>query len=114
MYVADGVSECSATLDDSVSEEEEGSFDELPDVTPYLQPEAEISVLNKVRLRRLTYLSCCNTQKHLQEFVLSYDATFILLYLCLISSHGIMFLSVCLRCLATVQGNRQPLQSPQV
>lgn len=52
VYVADGVSECSATLDDSVSEEEEGSFDELTDGTPYLQPGVEISVLNEVRLRR--------------------------------------------------------------
>ncbi|XP_071341325.1 uncharacterized protein spata13 isoform X1 [Trachinotus anak] len=43
--LSDGVSECSATLDDSVSEEEEGSFDELTDVTPYLQPGVEISVL---------------------------------------------------------------------
>ncbi|XP_029313744.1 spermatogenesis-associated protein 13 [Cottoperca gobio] len=42
-----GVSECSATLDDSVSEEEEGSFDELTDVTPYLQPGVELSVLNE-------------------------------------------------------------------
>ncbi|GLD54773.1 spermatogenesis-associated protein 13-like isoform X1 [Lates japonicus] len=45
--LSDGVSECSATLDDSVSEEEEGSFDELTDVTPYLQPGVEISVLNE-------------------------------------------------------------------
>ncbi|XP_019943070.2 spermatogenesis-associated protein 13 isoform X1 [Paralichthys olivaceus] len=44
--LSDGVSECSATLDDSVSEEE-GSFDELTDVTPYLQPGVEISVLNE-------------------------------------------------------------------
>lgn len=36
-------------LDDSVSEEEEGSFDELADVTPYLQPGVELSVLNEVR-----------------------------------------------------------------
>lgn len=50
--LADGMSECSATLDDSVSEEEEGSFDELTDVTPYLQPGVELSVLNEVRLRR--------------------------------------------------------------
>ncbi|XP_030612925.1 spermatogenesis-associated protein 13 isoform X2 [Archocentrus centrarchus] len=45
--LSDGVSECSATLDDSVSEEEEGSFDELTDVTPYLQPGVELSVLNE-------------------------------------------------------------------
>lgn len=52
-YVAEGTSECSVTLDDSVSEEEEeGSFDELTDVTPYLQPGVELSVLNEVRLRR--------------------------------------------------------------
>lgn len=50
VYLADGVSECTATLDDSVSEEEEGSFDELTDVTPYLQPGVELSVLNEVRL----------------------------------------------------------------
>ncbi|XP_061876856.1 spermatogenesis-associated protein 13 isoform X1 [Entelurus aequoreus] len=43
--LSDGVSECSATLDDSVSEEEEGSFDELTDVTPYLEPGVELSVL---------------------------------------------------------------------
>lgn len=54
------MSECSATLDDSVSEEEEGSFDELTDGTPYLQPGVEISVLNEVRLRRgkLTLSRC--------------------------------------------------------
>ncbi|CAL9697988.1 unnamed protein product [Knipowitschia caucasica] len=46
--LSDGVSECSAMLDDSVSEEdEEGSFDELPDSTPYLQPGVELSVLNE-------------------------------------------------------------------
>ncbi|XP_041669981.1 spermatogenesis-associated protein 13 isoform X2 [Cheilinus undulatus] len=45
--LSDGVSECSATLDDSVSEEEEGSFDELTDGTPYLQPGVEFSVLNE-------------------------------------------------------------------
>ncbi|XP_029935536.1 uncharacterized protein spata13 [Myripristis murdjan] len=44
--LSDGVSECSATLDDSVSEEE-GSFDELTDVTPYLQPGVELTVLNE-------------------------------------------------------------------
>lgn len=61
------MSECSAILDDSVSEEEEeGSFDELADVTPYLQPGVELSVLNEVRLRRET-LSRCNTQKHLLQ-----------------------------------------------
>lgn len=48
---ADGMSGCSVMLDDSVSEEEEeeGSFDELTDVTPYLQPGVELSVLNEVR-----------------------------------------------------------------
>lgn len=46
--LSDGMSECSVTLDDSVSEEdEEGSFDELADVTPYLQPGVELSVLNE-------------------------------------------------------------------
>lgn len=68
--VADGVSECSAILDDSVSEEEESSFDELTDVTPYLQPGVEISVLNEVGMRRATHFSHCNTRKHLlQEFM---------------------------------------------
>lgn len=56
------MSECSATLDDSVSEEEEGSFDELTDVTPYLQPGVELSVLNEVRLRREIHLPRCNTR----------------------------------------------------
>lgn len=59
------MSECAATLDDSVSEEEESSFDELTDVTPYLQPGVEISVLNEVRLRSVTYFSRCNTHKYL-------------------------------------------------
>ncbi|KAJ0022937.1 hypothetical protein NQD34_015071 [Periophthalmus magnuspinnatus] len=46
--LSDGMSQCSVTLDDSVSEEEEeGSFDELTDVTPYLQPGVELSVLNE-------------------------------------------------------------------
>lgn len=48
--VADGVSECSTTLDDSVSEEEESSYDELSDATPYLEPGVELSVLIEVRL----------------------------------------------------------------
>lgn len=54
LYIlADGTSQRSATLDDSVSEEEEedGSFDELTDVTPYLQPGVELSVLNEVSVR---------------------------------------------------------------
>uniref|UniRef100_A0A3Q2ECE2 Spermatogenesis associated 13 n=2 Tax=Cyprinodon variegatus TaxID=28743 RepID=A0A3Q2ECE2_CYPVA len=42
-----GVSESTATLDDSVSEEEESSFDELADGTPYLQPGVELSLLNE-------------------------------------------------------------------
>ncbi|TNM96293.1 hypothetical protein fugu_015954 [Takifugu bimaculatus] len=43
-----GMADCSMALDDSVSEEEEeGSFDELTDVTPYLQPGVELSVLNE-------------------------------------------------------------------
>lgn len=47
------MSECSVALDDSVSEEEEeSSFDELTDVTPYLQPGVELSVLIQVRRRR--------------------------------------------------------------
>lgn len=51
--MAGGVSECSVTLDDSVSEEEEEcSFDELTDVTPYLQPGVELSVLLQVSQRR--------------------------------------------------------------
>nr|XP_040023460.1 uncharacterized protein spata13 isoform X2 [Gasterosteus aculeatus aculeatus] len=45
--LSEGLSECSAALDDSVSEEEEGSFDELADATPYLQPGVELSVLNE-------------------------------------------------------------------
>lgn len=51
--LAGGMSECSVALDDGVSEEEEEcSFDELTDVTPYLQPGVELSVLNQVRQRR--------------------------------------------------------------
>ncbi|XP_041823605.1 spermatogenesis-associated protein 13 isoform X2 [Melanotaenia boesemani] len=48
--LSDGVSNCSATVDDSLSEEEEeeeGSFDELTDVTPYLQLGVELSLLNE-------------------------------------------------------------------
>nr|XP_020455682.1 uncharacterized protein LOC109960135 isoform X2 [Monopterus albus] len=45
--LSNGVSECSTALDDSVSEEEESSFEELTDVTPYLQPGVEMSVLNE-------------------------------------------------------------------
>ncbi|XP_026147529.1 spermatogenesis-associated protein 13 isoform X2 [Mastacembelus armatus] len=45
--LSNGVSERSTTLDDSVSEEDESSFDELTDVTPYLQPGVEMSVLNE-------------------------------------------------------------------
>uniref|UniRef100_A0A672J2W3 Uncharacterized LOC115394626 n=1 Tax=Salarias fasciatus TaxID=181472 RepID=A0A672J2W3_SALFA len=50
--LSDGVSECSAMLDDSVSEEEEGSFEELTDI--YLQPGVELSVLNE-------WISCGHT-----------------------------------------------------
>lgn len=54
---AGGMAECSMALDDSVSEEEEeGSFDELTDVTPYLQPGVELSVLNEVRQGRAVTL----------------------------------------------------------
>lgn len=53
------MSECSATLDDSVSEEEEeGSFDELADGTPYLQPGVELSVLNEVSDETLAAQRC--------------------------------------------------------
>ncbi|XP_037311411.2 spermatogenesis-associated protein 13 isoform X2 [Pungitius pungitius] len=45
--LSDGLSECSAALDDSVSEEEDGSFDELADATPHLRPGVELSVLNE-------------------------------------------------------------------
>ncbi|XP_034561811.1 uncharacterized protein spata13 isoform X1 [Notolabrus celidotus] len=45
--LSDGMTECSAALDDSVSEEEEGSFDELTEGTPYLQPGVELSVLKE-------------------------------------------------------------------
>ena len=45
---ADAGSERSAAVDgDSVSEEE-GSFDELSDVTTYLQPGVELSALSQV------------------------------------------------------------------
>ncbi|XP_076014229.1 spermatogenesis-associated protein 13 isoform X1 [Genypterus blacodes] len=44
--LSEGESDCTSTLDDSVSEEE-GSFDELTDVTPYLEPGVELSVLNE-------------------------------------------------------------------
>lgn len=52
------------TLDDSVSEEEEeeeSSFDELTDVTPYLQPGVELSVLIQVRQPAVTQqaYACC-------------------------------------------------------
>lgn len=52
--LTEGMSECSAMLDDSVSEEEEeeASFDELTDATPYLQPGVELCALNEVRPRR--------------------------------------------------------------
>ena len=44
---ADEGSESSAALDDSVSEED-GSFDELSDGTPYLQSGVELPMLNEV------------------------------------------------------------------
>uniref|UniRef100_A0A3P9A4G0 Spermatogenesis associated 13 n=1 Tax=Esox lucius TaxID=8010 RepID=A0A3P9A4G0_ESOLU len=46
--LSDGGSEsCVATDGDSVSEEDEGSFDELSDVTTCLQPGVELSLLNQ-------------------------------------------------------------------
>lgn len=44
---ADGSSEGCSGQDDSVSEED-GSFDELTEGTPYLQPEVDLSTLNQV------------------------------------------------------------------
>ncbi|KAG7487314.1 hypothetical protein MATL_G00021770 [Megalops atlanticus] len=44
--LSDAGAESSGVLDDSVSEED-GSFDELSDVTPYLQPGTELSKLNE-------------------------------------------------------------------
>ncbi|XP_036376566.1 spermatogenesis-associated protein 13 [Megalops cyprinoides] len=44
--LSDAGAESSGMLDDSVSEED-GSFDELSDVTPYLQPGTELSKLNE-------------------------------------------------------------------
>lgn len=43
----DGNSDGCTGLDDNVSEED-GSFDELTDGTPYLQPEVDLSTLNQV------------------------------------------------------------------
>ncbi|XP_062377094.1 uncharacterized protein spata13 [Sardina pilchardus] len=45
--LSDGPSEGCTVLDDSVSEED-GSFDELTDVTPYLQPGVELTALNQL------------------------------------------------------------------
>lgn len=113
IHVADGVSECSATLDDSVSEEEEGSFDELTDVTPYLQPGVELSVLSEVRLRE-GILSRCNTCKDLfQNVLLVSDAVLILPPCWLTNSCAQMLMCPFPRCLASVQQNTQPVLGPQ-
>lgn len=64
------------TLDDSVSEEEEeeGSFDELTDVNPYLQPGVEISMLNEVRRESCLVATLVNIfPKNVSGI---YDATF--------------------------------------
>lgn len=62
------MSECSVTLDDSVSEEEEeGSFDELTDGTPYLQPGVEVSLLNEVRWAATVGGRAAVTLQRLQE-----------------------------------------------
>ncbi len=42
-------------LDDSVSEED-GSFEELTEGTPYLQPEVDLFTLNQVNLHFLWYI----------------------------------------------------------
>ena len=47
MCVTDGISEGCSVLDDSVSEED-GSFDELTNVTSYLQSGVELTALNQV------------------------------------------------------------------
>ncbi|XP_062841656.1 spermatogenesis-associated protein 13 [Trichomycterus rosablanca] len=44
--LSEGISDASAGLDDSVSEED-GSFDELTQGKPYLQPEVDLSTLNQ-------------------------------------------------------------------
>lgn len=45
-------------LDDSVSEED-GSFDELTEGTPYLQPEVDLSTLNQVSNQTHAHVRLC-------------------------------------------------------
>lgn len=104
LYIlADGTSQCSATLDDSVSEEEEdGSFDELTDITPYLQPGVELSVLNEVSVRT----DACHIVT-LYRYLLQKCN-----FCCSIFLHAFLVVSyvkkcfryVCLRCLAQFRG----------
>lgn len=97
----DGVSECSATPDDSVSEEEEeSSFDELSDVTPYLQPGVELSVLNEVKL---VTLQCWHFQLKCVENCRK-------MYLVINTPHENV-LSMCVfKMFGTGPQNKQPLQ----
>lgn len=113
VHVADGVSECSATLDDSVSEEEEGSFDELTDVTPYLQPGVELSVLNEVRLRREPCHVAALTKISSKNVLQVSDAVLISSPCRLVNSCAAMLMRVVPRCLASVQQEALPVRSPQ-
>ncbi|XP_008286634.1 spermatogenesis-associated protein 13 isoform X2 [Stegastes partitus] len=73
--LSDGVSECSAILDDSVSEEEEGSFDELTDGTPYLQPGVELSLLNEwISLGHTVYAEALWDHVTMEEQELAFKA----------------------------------------
>lgn len=92
MHVTDGMTDCSATLDDSVSEEEEYSFDELTDVTPYLQPGVELSVLNEVRLRREACHVATLTNIPSKNACWIYDVAWFLLLACLVNNQVKMFL----------------------
>ncbi|XP_072306903.1 spermatogenesis-associated protein 13 isoform X2 [Eucyclogobius newberryi] len=74
--LSDGISECSVTLDDSVSEEDEdGSFDELND-TPYLQPGVELSVLNEwINSGHAVYAEALWDHVTMEEQELAFKAT---------------------------------------
>lgn len=58
-------------LDDSVSEED-GSFEELTEGTPYLQPEVDLFTLNQVVILCVCIYSTCITHIHIQMFGVSY------------------------------------------
>lgn len=76
---ADGTSDGCTGLDDSVSEED-GSFEELTEGTPYLQPEVDLSTLNQVsnQTRAHVYTGVCAVVATRVMYIILFNSTALL------------------------------------